>query len=299
MAKLWKYLMIVLTLGTFLFVNGCATSIETVNQQGSECMEGVNKCEESKAVDSSKDMEPQEKIKARSDMSRILPFESVINPCQTDDQKQAEVDLKDLLNNAIKHFESKDVLELMKNPDGSIPIHMEKNPDGGVMGYKTAIMHNKEEIPVIVTSLGLGFNDLAAHGVIWQENNTWYSQPYPQVEKNLADQRKKAFKNSPFCGRNILEIHPIDNLLLVLVEHGMTKAGQEVHLLQYKNGKWEAVWAPSYLRWEELYMTRIEFAPDKKSFTAYKTDIKNPNKQWEEVYKLDGLNFVLVSSTKK
>lgn len=275
-------------LGLAVLCLACAAQ-DVTNQQQGNC-EG---CEE-RSAETPTEIAQQEEIQAKPEMSEILPFTSAINPCNNPEQKRSESELAYLLDQARAIFAAKEASEWLKQADGSIPIRMEKNPNGGVMGYKVT---TAQGMPVVVASLGLGFNDLVAHGILWYENGAWHAQPYPQTAEDLAKQREKAFTGGPFCGGNVLEAHPVDDKLLVLVEHGRTQAGQEVHLLQYKEGKWEVVWAPSYRSWEELHMTIIEIAPDKQSFTAHKTDIRNPDHQWNELWQLQNDKYEKAAST--
>ncbi len=252
MKKVTSYLMSVFVLSAFMLTS-CAAN-EQKNHQGSNG-NGVNAHGGESKAENPDGKVQKEEIKARPDMSKILPFESVINPCQAPQQKQAEADLQYLLSEAIHIFQSKDPLDLKRIPNGSIPIHMDQNEYGGVMAYQVATYPSRQGMPVVIASFGLG------------------------------------------CVGNVMTVDSVDNLLLVLLEHGGSKAGQEVHLLQYQDGKWEAVWAPSYRSWEDLYMTRIELAPDKKSFTSFKTDIHDPNKQWKELWELRNRQYVKISST--
>jgi hypothetical protein len=53
---------------------------------------------------------------------------------------------------------------------------------------------------------------------------------------------------------------------------------------------------PTYEKWQTLWSARVEFQGGIDSFIVHRQDIYKPEDQWQEVWKLQGMQYVKVET---
>lgn len=169
-----------------------------------------------------------------------------------------------------------------------------------VMFYRTSKPKTEKEVPVVAAMFGLGVNVTPVHGIFWYQDGEWKSQAYPKANDQVSKKRIEIFGKSNFGTGQFMELHQEDEYLAIVVNMGGggTHYAQEVHLLKRINDKWEIVWVPVYDNWEILWDSVVEFKNGIEEFTVHRKDIKDPNHTWEEIWKLQDEEYVLVFTSR-
>jgi hypothetical protein len=221
-------------------------------------------------------------------------FQSAARPCTPKaEDTYLQTDLKTLLQESERVFNAKPLAGILSQSGSGKPlpsITLPTQPETAVF-YRSS---NSTEMPVIVAGFGYGANVVDAFGILWYEKGVWMSQPYPQTTPEIAQQRNQVLSQGPFCAGLVTEVHQQGNLLAVVNDLGKrgTCAAQEVQLIKLENGTWKVVWVPTYEEWRSLGNTQVEFQDGLNSFIAHYQDFNNPGHQWQEVWKLQGMEYV-------
>jgi hypothetical protein len=229
------------------------------------------------------------------------PYRSAAYPGYQGDAFATDSEMKALLRQAESYFNAKpfDVI-LEKGGNGAPGEMVAAFADTSITSVYRSLKSNAPgEVPILGLSIGQGVNVLNDHGLLWYENGQWRAQPYPQVPNNRKQKRAEVFKKANIGYGSFEELHQAGNRLAVVYSYSGTRMAQEVQLLQRDNGVWRILWLPTYDNWLQLLNTRIEFHDGINSFTEYHQEEQNKVVQWQEEWKLQGDQYVKVSSTKQ
>jgi len=167
------------------------------------------------------------------------------------------------------------------------------------MFYRISKPKSSNEVPIVAARFGEGANVTRIHAILWYQDGEWKSQAYPiSNNPSLTKKRMDIFEKSPFGSGDFIELRQKDKYLAIIVNMGGggTHYAQEVQLLKRNNDKWEIAWVPTYDNWEILWDSIVEFKNGIQEFTVHRTDIKDPEHKWTETWKLQGEQYVLVST---
>jgi hypothetical protein len=249
------------------------------------------------------DLQPQESISSSASISAApglqseatrKSFQSAARPCTpTSDDTYLQTELTTLLHESERVFNAKPLAEILSqsgNDKSLASITLPTQPETTVF-YRSSSF---TEMPVVVASFGYGANVVDAFGIFWHENGAWKSQPYPQATPEIAQQRNQVLSQGPFCAGLVTEVHQQGNLLAVVNDLGRrgTRAAQEVQLLKLENETWKVVWVPTYEAWRSLENTQVNFQEGLNAFVVHHQDFNSPEHQWQEVWKLQGIEYV-------
>lgn len=168
------------------------------------------------------------------------------------------------------------------------------------MWYRTS-PKSANEVPIVAAQFGKGVNVITIHAILWYQDGEWKSQAYPRSKDPLITKKRMETFQSNFGTGEFIELHQEDEYLAIIVNMGGggTHYAQEVQLLKRNNDRWEIVWVPVYDNWEILWDSVVEFKDGIQEFTVHRTDIKDPERKWTETWKLQGEEYVLVSTDRE
>lgn len=226
-------------------------------------------------------------------------FYSAARPCVPQhDDTYLPTDLQTLLGEAERVFNAKPLAEILSQSGGEQPLPsvlLPGDPPVAIFYLSTAEVG---QAPVMVAQFGYGANVIDAFSILRYENGAWKAQPYPQASPEIAQQRNQVLSQGKFCGGLVVELHQRGNLLAVVNDLGRrgTRMAQEVHLLEREGDTWRVAWVPTYETWQTLRNARVEFQGGIDSFIVHHRDNDNPEHQWQEVWKLQGTQYVKVET---
>ena len=235
--------------------------------------------------------------KSEVDLKKLIdyvPSPSATRPCLPESNDYSFDNIPSLLQEAESLLNSMTFSEIISDDYWLISLPKSSNI---MFFYLPSLPEVEAEIPVIIGGFGYGPNVSAFFGIFSFEDKQWKSQRYPQASLEIAKNRVEILTQGRRCGGRLVEIRRQGDLLAFIFDLFVgTKVAQEVHLLTYKDGKWEVLWVPTYTIEEVRWTSRVQFLEPNgiETFMIQRRDM-DTNRKWQEIWRLEGTRYINAS----